>query len=175
MGFSVAKRAILSTIHSFVKVIRWIGYVTLSIMVLVTAINVFGRYILKKPLLGEYDMVELGMAILGGIAMFVAATHRHHVSVDVLLVRFSRRIRVILGSIASFLGFVTLGVLAFGVFLDGLDKVENGSSSDTLLIPHGPFAIILSIGMFLFCLTLLIHVFRPEEPISEGEGHGHES
>lgn len=175
MGFLVAKRRTLSAVHSFVKVIRWIGYVSLSIMVLVTTTNVFGRYILKKPLLGEYDMVELGMAILGGIAMFVAATQRHHVSVDVLLVRFPRHIQVMLGSIASFLGFVTLGVLAFGVFLDGLDKLENGSSSDTLLIPQGPFAIILSIGLFLFCLTSLIQVFRPEEPKSEREGHGHES
>jgi TRAP-type C4-dicarboxylate transport system permease small subunit len=136
-------------------------------MVLVTTANVFGRYILKKPLLGEFDMVELGMAILGGIAMFVAATQRHHVSVDVLIVRFSRHIQILLGSIASFLGFLTLGLLALGVFLDGLDKLENGSSTDTLLVPQGPFAIVLSIGMFLFCLTLLIQVFRPEEPKGE--------
>ena len=164
MGFLGAKRSMLSGVQSLVKVISWIGYVSLSCMVLVTTANVFGRYILKKPLLGEFDMVELGMAILGGIAMFVAASQRHHVSVDVLIVRFSRRIQVMLGSIASFLGFVTLGVLAFGVFLDGLDKLENGSSTDTLLVPQGPFAIMLSIGMFLFCLTSLIQVFRPEEP-----------
>ena len=66
-------------------------------------------------------MVELGMAILGGIAMFLAATQRHHVSVDVLLVRFSRRIQVILGSIASLLGFVTWALLAYRAFLDGLE------------------------------------------------------
>jgi TRAP-type C4-dicarboxylate transport system permease small subunit len=167
MGFLVTKRTIVSSVHSLVKVIRWIGYASLSMMVLVTTANVFGRYILKKPLLGEFDMVELGMAILGGIAMFVAATQRHHVSVDVLIVRFSRHIQILLGSIASFLGFLTLGLLALGVFLDGLDKLENGSSTDTLLVPQGPFAIVLSIGMFLFCLTLLIQVFRPEEPKGE--------
>ncbi|MDI7259369.1 MAG: TRAP transporter small permease [Thermodesulfobacteriota bacterium] len=131
-------------------------------MVLVTTANVFGRYILKKPLLGEFDMVELGLATLGGIAMFLAATQRRHVSVEVLLVRFSRRTQIILGCIASFLGFLTWALLAYLVFLDGLDKLENRSSTATLLIPQGPFEIILSILIFLFGLTLLIQVFSPE-------------
>lgn len=156
------RRTILSSVHSLMKVINWIGYVTLSGMVLVTTANVFGRYILKKPLLGEFDMVELGLAIFGGIAVFLAATQRRHVSVEVLLVRFSRRTQVILGSIASFLGFLTWALLAYLVFLDGLDKLENGSSTATLLVPQGPFEIILSILFFLFGLTLLIQVFSPE-------------
>ena len=156
------RRTILSSVHSLMKVINWIGYVTLSGMVLVTTANVFGRYILKKPLLGEFDMVELGLAIFGGIAMVLAATQRRHVSVEVLLVRFSRRTQVILGSIASFLGFLTWTLLAYLVFLDGLDKLENGSSTATLLVPQGPFEIMLSISIFLFGLTLLIQVFSPE-------------
>jgi TRAP-type C4-dicarboxylate transport system permease small subunit len=170
MSFLGAKRRILRSIHSLVRVIGYIGFVTLSGMVLITTTNVFGRYILKKPLLGEFDMVELGMAILGGIAMFLAATQHHHVRVDVLTVRFSRPTQVILGRIAALLGFLTLVGLAIGVFLDGLDKVKNGSSTDTLLVPHGPFAIILSIGMFLFCLTSLIQIFRPEESEKDSEG-----
>jgi TRAP-type C4-dicarboxylate transport system permease small subunit len=152
------------------KGIHWIGYVSLSGMILVTTANVFGRYILKKPLLGEFDMVELGMAILGGVAMFLATIQRHHVSVDVLIVRFSGRIRVILGSIASFLGFVTWALLAYRAFLDGLDKVENGSSTATLLVPQGPFGIMLSILIFLFCLALLIQGFHAEG--SEGKEEG---
>jgi len=56
----------LSSAHALIKVLKGIAYVTLSGMVLVTTANVFGRYIFKKPILGEYDMVELGMAILGG-------------------------------------------------------------------------------------------------------------
>ncbi len=111
-----ARQTVLNSVHSLMKVINWIGYVSLSGMILFTTANVVGRYILKKPLLGEYDMVELGMAIFGGVAMFIAAIQRHHVSVDVLLVRFSRRIQVMLGSIASFLGFVTWGSVSLPGF-----------------------------------------------------------
>ena len=115
-------------------------------------------------------MVELGMAIFGGVAMFLAAIQRHHVSVDVLLVRFSRHIRAILGSIALLLGFITWALLAYRAFLDGLDKLENGDLTATLRVPQGPFEIILSILIFLFCLTLLVQVFRPEGSEEKEEG-----
>ncbi len=165
-----ARQTVLNSVHSLMKVIHWIGYVSLSGIILITTTNVFGRYILKKPLLGEYDMVEISMAIFGGVAMVIAAVQRHHVSVDVLLVRFSRRVQVILGIIASLVGFVTWGLLAKQAFLNGLDSLENGSSSATLRIPQGPFEIILSISIFLFCLTLLIQVFRPEGSAKKEEG-----
>jgi TRAP-type C4-dicarboxylate transport system permease small subunit len=156
-----AVRVLQKGVPSVMKVIQWIGYVSLSGMVLITTANVFGRYVLKRPLLGEYDMVELGMAIFGGVAMFLAATERHHVSVDVLLVRFSRPTQVILGRTASFVGFVTWTLLACLAFWDGLDNLRNGNCSATLLVPQGPFEIILSIMIFLFGLTLLIQVFSP--------------
>jgi TRAP-type C4-dicarboxylate transport system permease small subunit len=170
MRTSNARRAGLRNVQYFLKGVTFIGYVSLSAIVLLTTVNVFGRYILKKPLLGEYDMVELGMAIFGGIAMMVAALQRHHVSVDVLLVRFSRRTRLILGSTASFLGFLTWGLLAHRAFLNGLDDLENGSHSATLRIPQGPIEIVLSILIFLCCLTYLMQVFSPEESEQKGEG-----
>ncbi len=157
-------------VTSFLRVVRWIGYVSLSAMILLTTVNVFGRYIIKRPLLGEYDMVELGMAVFGGVAMLIAAIQRHHVSVDVLLVRFSRRLQRALGSIAFLLGFVTWGLIAYLAFADGVDRWENGSCSATLRVPQGPFEIVLSISLFLFCLTLLTQVFKPEGSKKEEEG-----
>ena len=61
------------------------------------------------------------------------------------------------------LGFITLAVLALGVLLNGLDTLENGSTTDTLLVSLGPFELILSFFLFLFCFTMLVHVFIPEE------------
>ena len=171
MGWSGQQRiALRSAGCVFNKILSWVGYLALSGMVLVTTANVFGRYIFKRPLLGEIDMVELGMAVLGGYAMFLAAIQRHHVSVDVLIIRFSRRTQLILGSLASLLGFVTWGLLAYRVFLEGLGKLENGNRTATLFILQGPFEVILSVGILLFCLVLLTQVFHPEAAGEKGEG-----
>jgi TRAP-type C4-dicarboxylate transport system permease small subunit len=165
-----ARQTLWSGFTSFFKVVNWIGYVSLSGMILLTTANVFGRYIFKRPLLGEVDMVELGMAVFGGVAMFLAAIQRHHVSVDVLLVHFSRRTRSLLERIASLVGFVTWALLASLAFLDGLDKLQNGSKSATLFLPQGPFEMILSVMIFLFGLTLLKQAFSPEGSGEKEEG-----
>jgi len=144
------------------KVIDWIGYVSLSGMVMATAINVCGRYILKKPLLGEVDLVELGMSVFGGVAMYIAAIERHHIGVDVVLVRFSSRVRNLMNRFAALLGFLTLGIMAYAVFLDGLDTLKNGDVTETLSIPQGPFEILFAIFLFLFCFALCVQIFKLE-------------
>jgi TRAP-type C4-dicarboxylate transport system permease small subunit len=157
-------------VNAFLKGVKWIGYVSLSGMILVTAINVFGRYILKKPLLGEFDMVELGMAVFGGVAMLIASIQRRHVSVDVLVGRFSRPAQAVLGRAASLVGSVTWGLLAYQAFLNGADSLRNGGRSATLRVPQGPFEIILSVSILLFCLTLLVQTFKPEGTEEKEEG-----
>ncbi|MEW6671687.1 MAG: TRAP transporter small permease [Thermodesulfobacteriota bacterium] len=170
MMFSIAKLYLRTAIGFLMKIINWIGYISLTGMVLTTAVNVFGRYILKKPLLGEVDLVQLGMALFGGVAMLIAANKRHHVGVDILLVRLSRPNRILLQRFSSLLGFLTLSVLTAGVFLNGLDTLKYGSTTDTLRVPQGPFEIVFSAFIFLFCLTSLVQAFRPEELEVKGEG-----
>ena len=160
MSSPIIKRILGKNVHFFMIIINWIGYISISFIVLVTFINVIGRYILKKPLIGEIDMVELGMVIFGGVAMFITAIERHHVSVDVLLVHFSQNTRKKFNRLASFLGFITWAFLSYRSFIDGIDKLQNSNKTATLLIPQGPFEIVLSILIFLFCLTLLIQIFR---------------
>lgn len=154
-------------IHSFMKFINWIGYVSISFIILITFANVIGRYILKRPLIGEIDMVELGMAIFGGVAMLLAALEDHHVRVDVLFIHFPNKTRKIFDRGALILGFITWAFLAYRSLLDGFDKLNNGSSTATLLIPQGPFEIILSILIFVFAFTLLVQIFRPKESESK--------
>jgi TRAP-type C4-dicarboxylate transport system permease small subunit len=170
MKLSGSGRIVLSGVNTFLTLVKWIGYVSLSGIILITTVNVVGRYILKRPLLGEYDMVELGMAIFGGVAMLIAAIQRRHVSVDVLTVRFPKRTQVTLWRVASFMGFLTWGLLSYQAFLNGLDSLENGSRSATLRVPQGPFEIVLAISILLFCLTLLTQVFKPEGSEKEEDG-----
>ena len=165
-------RTIMNCGRSLTNVITLIGYAALAYAVLMTTINVIGRYILKRPLLGEVDMVEMGMAVFGGVAMFLTTTNRHHVSVDVLVVRFSRRTQTILRCISSLLGSFTWGVLAYLTFLEGLELLEKADRTDVLRIPHAPFAIILAVGLCLVCMTMLKQALRPgvSEDKEDGEG-----
>lgn len=162
MGFSdMEKRTITKIFSSLINVITWIGYTALAGAVLATTTNVIGRYILNRPLLGEVDFVEVCMAVFGGIAIFLTTIHRHHVSVDVLVIRFSKRTQMIISRIALLMGFVTWGFLAVLAFIQGIELIDRGDRTDVLYIRHAPFAIILAVGLFMTCITMLKQALHP--------------
>lgn len=162
-----AMQKISNIVNSLKNGIFLIGYAMLAICVFLTFTNVIGRYILKKPLLGEIDMVELSMAIFGGIAIFLTATRRGHIAVDVLTVKLSRRAQAVWDRIALLSGFVVWGAMAYLTFLDGLDRLQSGSCTATLNIPQWPFTLLLAVGLTLVSLTMLIQLFLPKESIEK--------
>jgi TRAP-type C4-dicarboxylate transport system permease small subunit len=152
-----------------------VGYVSLALCVLLTFTNVIGRYILHKPMLGEVDLVQLTMAIFGGIAIFLTASRRGLINVDVLIVRLSSRAQEVWDRINLLTGFLTWGVLAYLAFMDAVDKMGSGDVTATLNLPEWPFAICLAVGLSLISLTQLIQLFLPKEiaekkhnPVEEG-------
>lgn len=154
-------QAVLRGFDSVTKVLNWIGYISLTGIVLITCVDVFGRYCLNKPLLGSIEILELSMAILGGFAMLYTTTQRGHISVDLFFIRFSRRIQVIIDSFGSLLGFGTWGLIAYQVYLLGIRLLKSGDSTNMLRIPLSPFQFILALGLSLYSLTLLIQGLRP--------------
>jgi TRAP-type transport system small permease protein len=154
-------RTVLRGFDSATKVINWVGYISLAGIVLVTTVDVTGRYLFNKPLLGSLEITELTMAVLGGFAMFYTTTQRGHISVDLFFVRFSRRARLIVESFASLLGFGAWGVIAYQVYLLGMRVLRLGESSTLLRIPLSPFQFTFALGLSLYSLTLLIQGLRP--------------
>jgi TRAP-type transport system small permease protein len=153
--------AVLGGFNSVTKVLNWVGYISLAGIVLVTCVDVVGRYCINKPLLGSLEMLELSMAVLGGFAMLYTTTQRGHISVDLLFIRFSRRTQVVIDCFGSLLGFGTWGIIAYQVYLLGMRMLKSGDSTSLLRIPLSPFQFILALGLSLYSLTLLIQALHP--------------
>ncbi len=156
-----ALQGVLRGLNSATKILNWVGYISLIGIVLVTCVDVFGRYCLNKPLLGGFELLELSMAVLGGFAMLYTTTQRGHISVDLFFIRFSRRTQVILDSFGSLLGFGIWGIMAYQIYLLGIRLLKSGESTNLLRIPLSPFQFILALGVALYSLTLLIQGLRP--------------
>jgi TRAP-type C4-dicarboxylate transport system permease small subunit len=154
-------QTVLRGFDSATKVINWVGYISLAGIVLITTVDVTGRYLFNKPLLGSLEITELTMAVLGGFAMLYTTTQRGHISVDLFFVRFSRRARLIVESFGSLLGFGAWGVIAYQVYLLGMRVLRLDESSTLLRIPISPFQFTFALGLALYSLTLLIQGLRP--------------
>ncbi len=59
------------------------GFVLFGIMILVS-VSVFFRYALNRPILGDQELVEIGMALVVMMAMPFATLKGDHIRVDIL-------------------------------------------------------------------------------------------
>ena len=153
-----------------IGVAAWIGHIVVAVITLLVFLNVCGRYLLRSPITGTYELVEEAMVVLGGLAIMYATVKKGHVAVDILSAKFSGRIQIIMQTVFSLLGFGTWGVVAYGVYLHALSVMK---SSRTLAsfpqVRVAPFLFVLAAGLFLCSLTFLIQAFHPK---GAGGNHG---
>lgn len=157
-----------------VKVINWFGYITLTAIVLITCVDVVGRYFFNKPLQGTTEITEISMGILAGFAAFYTSIIGGHINVDILTNKLSRRTQVILIRFGSFIGFVIWALISYRVFWYGIgtSRLPFGNTSDILHIPLAPVQYTLAAGLALYSLAELMHVFLPPDIGGGGGGAG---
>ena len=130
------------------------GCVLFAVMLLVS-VAVFFRYVLNQPILGDQELVEIGMALVVMMAMPLAAHQNAHIRVDILDKR--------LGHWGRFLGDIFARVAScFVLFLliqktwdKTLDAHEYEDVTNMIEIPVWIAYAGITVGMGLFILVLL--------------------
>ncbi len=153
----------LATLKALTEAVNWIGYVSVSCVVLITSVDVVGRYCFNSPVLGSLELLELCMAVLGGFAILYTTSRRGHISVDLFFLMFPKRLQMVVHSFSSLLGFATWAVFAYETFELGKKSMMVRESSSLLNLPLGPFQIVLAVALALHSLVLLAQGLRPPE------------
>jgi TRAP-type C4-dicarboxylate transport system permease small subunit len=121
----------------------------LALMVLVTALDVVGRYFLNRPLPGAFELTEAAMAALIFAALPLVTARREHIVVDLfdpLLSARARRVQEALIQLACACVIFALAYIFFGVArqvqLDGL-------FTNVLKVPLAPVAYFCAAAMLV--------------------------
>ena len=145
-----------------------IGGLSLLAIVVLVSVGVGMRYVLKTPLLGINEIVQLSAVALVMSALPYCTSRSGHVSVDV----FDN----MLGWIGRFLGDLMSHGLSLFVFvilaqratLKALDALEWGDATNMLGLPIWPFYAIIATGAaicaLIFAAQILVVLVR-------GRGH----
>lgn len=156
-----ATRGMSKVFRTLLEILNWFGYISLSGIVLITSIDVIGRYLFNSPLLGALEILELSMTILGGFAILYTTTRRGHISVDLFYVMFPKKAQMIVDVFGSFLGFATWAIIAYQVFQLGARSFVKSETTNLLFIPLAPFQFVLALGLAIYSLVLLVQGTRP--------------
>lgn len=140
------------------KGVALLGGLVLFGLVLLVSTAVFARYVLNQPILGDQELVEIGMALVVMAAMPLTTFQNGHIRVDILDHR--------IGAVGRFAGDIFARVASGIVLLllvrkswdKMLDAHEYGDVTNMIEIPVWIAYGAITFGMGLFSLVLAVQL-----------------
>lgn len=132
----------------------------LAAMMFLTALDVGLRYIFNSPLPGALELVEYMMALMVPFAVVVAAYHKAHIGVELVLERFSKKVQNVVGCITCFMEAIFYALVTWQSYLNIVEQYHSGMTSAVLLIPLYPFVISLTAAFALLTLNTIRLLFE---------------
>jgi TRAP-type C4-dicarboxylate transport system permease small subunit len=141
--------------------LKLIAAVLLFAMMLVTFVDVIGRYFFNHSLDGAYEITEvlLGLIVFAGLP--IVTWRGEHVTVDLLTSRLSALPRRGLARFAAAATALVLGVLAWRLGAMARDLTSYGDATVFLGIPLGPVAGVMAALSAAGAVVALVRVARP--------------
>lgn len=158
MWLSKAALWLERVISPVARVFNSAGVGILMVMMSLTVVDVFLRFVFNKPIVGAYEMSEFMMVILVFFALAYTETIKGHVKVDILVSRFPPRAQAVIDSITYFTGLGVLVLIVWQNFVLGKVKLIAGDITGSIPLPVGHFHIVIVVGAALFCLVMLVNL-----------------
>jgi TRAP-type C4-dicarboxylate transport system permease small subunit len=137
---------------------RTLGLVTaltLFAMMVLTFVDVWGRYLLRQPVFGGYEVTEFLMGVLIFSGLPILCAREGHVSIDVFDTLIPGKWRRWQLMAVNLVGATALGLLAWRMFIQAGELWRNNEVTMTLKIPHGPFCLLFAVLSAAACVACL--------------------
>ena len=144
--------------------------IVLFAMMLLTSIDVVGRYILTRPIPGGYQVVALMMGVLMFAALPLLARRNEHLSTGLFDHLFKARAAQVKFGLISLITAIGLGLLAWRLWEYGEYMLKTGEILETIEVRiglvsqiMGGFAGAAALAGLYFALRHLIGRFGAED------------
>lgn len=120
---------------------RTLGFASalvLSVLALLTFVDVVGRYLFNRPVKGAYEVIEILMGILIFTALPVITYNDRHITIDLLDAAMPRRLVRLQRFMVSAIAAIALATIAWQLWKFGQAKASYNDLSAFLRIPQAP-------------------------------------
>jgi TRAP-type C4-dicarboxylate transport system permease small subunit len=134
----------------------------LFLLMLVTAVDVIGRYVFNKPLAGGFELTEMMLAALIFCGLPLVSQRREHIVIDTFDIFMSKRIKRSLDVVADLVCFLTLAGIGFLIFRRAARVADYGDTTSVLKLPLAPVAYLMGTMIVIAALIHLWLIFVPQ-------------
>ena len=144
------------------KIMAAVGAFTLGAMMLVTVIDVSGRYFFSKPLDGSVELVGILLVIAGSWGLGFCQLLKGHVRINLLTDFFPERIQGIIMLLAYAIAISMTSVITWKTLQRTYLYYHKtlGATTERLSMPYWPFMLALAIGMGWVCFIFIIDFIK---------------
>jgi TRAP-type C4-dicarboxylate transport system permease small subunit len=134
--------------------------VVLLVLMFLTVADVVGRYLVGfipgfGPVPGSFELTEFMLAVIVLTAIGHTQMKGEHISIDLIVERFSPRVRAIIDTVTNFLSMAMFALVTWQTIKYARLLFESNDVSGVLRLPVYPFLVVAAIGTFMFCLAML--------------------
>ena len=135
--------------------------IVLFTMMMVTAIDVAGRYLLNKPIAGGFELTEILLAALIYCGLPLVSARREHIVIDTFDPMFSKALKRGLDMVAEVVCAVALAGVGWLIFLRANRVAEYGDTTSVLKLPLAPVVYLMAVMITVAALIHLLLIFVP--------------
>ncbi|MDO5528933.1 MAG: TRAP transporter small permease [Paracoccus sp. (in: a-proteobacteria)] len=137
-----------------------IAALLILLMIVVTCVDVVGRYIFNRPFAGAFELTQLLLGALVFTALPLTGADGGHVEVDLALHLLPPPVQRLLGRIAGVIAGVALAYFAWRLTKIGIQQLGTGQRTSSLAIPMAPLAFLAAASC---AVSAVISVLRRPE------------
>jgi TRAP-type C4-dicarboxylate transport system permease small subunit len=145
--------------RSFSTYLSYIGNAAIAFMMLLTTVDVLGRYFFNSPVLGAYEITEYLMLIMVFSFLAFAQSNKAHINVDIVYNRLPARLQRVFERFNHIVCLLMMILVTWKSAQRILELKRTGEASLLLKIPDYPFAVFLVIGCLVFCIEFFKDAF----------------
>ena len=153
--------------HALELLLGAISGTVLFVMMMITAIDVAGRYVFSKPLAGGFELTEMMLAALIYCGLPLVSQRREHIVIDTFDPLMSARVKRGLDVIAEIVCSLTLGGIGYLIFRRAARVAEYGDTTSVLKWPLAPVAYLMGT---MIVVTAAIHLWLIFVPHRDDDG-----
>jgi TRAP-type C4-dicarboxylate transport system permease small subunit len=141
---------------------KWMAFVSgvaLTFIMLLTVADVVLRFF-DHPIVGTFEIVGLGGAVVIGFGIPVTSWVRGHIFVDFFILRFSKGTLNTINLVTRLVSIVIFLLIGWNLFIYAFELYKSGEVSLTRQIPFYPVAYGLGVCCFIQCLVLVCDMVK---------------
>jgi TRAP-type C4-dicarboxylate transport system permease small subunit len=142
-------------------VLSLVSATVLFLMMMVTTVDVVGRYVFNKPLSGGFEVTEMMLAALIYCGLPLVSQRREHIVIDTFDPWMSARVKRGLDMMAEIVCSLTLAGIGYLIFRRAARVAAYGDTTSVLQWPLAPVAYLMGTMIIVACLIHLSLIFVP--------------